>query len=73
MADLIADIDARNGAIAARLCTLFESTARVEVGRRQLASQAVTGLLERPALSANSREILNKISLAIEQPRIAVS
>jgi hypothetical protein len=52
---------------------LFESTARVEVGRRQLASQAVTGLLERPALSANSREILNKISLAIEQPRIAVS
>ncbi len=73
MADLIADIDARNGAIAARLCTLFESTARVEVGRRQLASKAVTGLLERPALSANSREILNKISLAIEQPRMAVS
>jgi aminopeptidase N len=59
--DLIGDLDVVNGAVAARLCTLLETTIRVEKGRQALASQAIDGLLQRNNLSSNAREILGKI------------
>jgi aminopeptidase N len=61
---LIGYVDEVNGAVAARLCTLLESTSRVEPHRRALACQAIDGLLARNNLSANAREILGKIRTA---------
>jgi aminopeptidase N len=65
LCNLIADVDDVNGAVAARLCTLLESTTRVESNRRALASQAMDGLLSRNQLSPNAREILSKIASAL--------
>ena len=61
MCALIGDVDAVNGAVAARLCTALEATTRVESSRRALARTAINSLLSRNSLSANSREILGKI------------
>jgi aminopeptidase N len=58
---LIGDVDGVNGAVAARLSTLLEGAARVEPMRRDHARRAITGLLARNSLSANAREILEKI------------
>jgi aminopeptidase N len=65
MCKLIGDVDDVNGAVAARLCTLLESTTRVDKGRRALARQAIEGLLSRNSLSANAREILTKIGAGL--------
>lgn len=61
IADLIADVDGTNGALAARLGTLFESCSRVNKPRQKLARQKLQSLLDRNSLSANTREILSKI------------
>jgi aminopeptidase N len=64
--NLIGDVDQSNGAVGARLCTLLETSTRVEPKRRQHATNAINGLLARNSLSANSREILGKISSALK-------
>jgi aminopeptidase N len=61
IATLIADVDGTNGALAARLGTVFESCARVNEPRQKLARTALLALLDRNSLSANTREILSKI------------
>jgi aminopeptidase N len=63
--DLIGEVDKVNPAVAARLCTLLESVARVDPPRRALARDHMSRLLERNSLSSNSREILDKISSAL--------
>lgn len=65
LADLIGDVDGLNGALAARLGTMFESCARVEPGRQKLASAVLQELLNRNSLSANTREILSKIQAGL--------
>ncbi|MFM1976420.1 MAG: hypothetical protein RL145_1266 [Pseudomonadota bacterium] len=61
IAALIADVDSTNGALAARLGTVFESCSRVNLPRQKLARTALQALLDRNSLSANTREILSKI------------
>jgi aminopeptidase N len=61
IADLIADVDGTNGALAARLGTVFESCSRVNAPRQSLAKRTLQALLDRNSLSANTREILSKI------------
>ncbi|CAN1557554.1 PepN Aminopeptidase N [Caulobacteraceae bacterium] len=61
IADLIADVDGTNGALAARLGTVFESCSRVNEPRQDLAKRTLQALLDRNSLSANTREILSKI------------
>jgi len=61
IAELIADVDSTNGALAARLGTVFESCSRVNEPRQKLAKRSLQTLLDRNALSANTREILSKI------------
>ena len=61
IADLIADVDGTNGALAARLGTVFESCSRVNEPRQKLARRTLQSLLDRNSLSANTREILSKI------------
>jgi len=61
IADLIADVDGTNGALAARLGTVFESCSRVNEPRQNLAKRTLQALLDRNSLSANTREILSKI------------
>lgn len=61
IADLIADVDSTNGALAARLGTVFESCSRVNEPRQKLAKRTLQVLLDRNSLSANTREILSKI------------
>jgi aminopeptidase N len=61
IADLIADVDGTNGALAARLGTVFESCSRVNERRQNLAKRTLHALLDRNSLSANTREILSKI------------
>lgn len=61
IASLIADVDGTNGALAARLGTVFESCSRVNEPRQKLAKATLQTLLERNSLSANTREILSKI------------
>jgi aminopeptidase N len=65
LAGLIADVDGRNPALAARLSTGFETAARVEPGRRGQARTALGTLLARPGLSANAGEILGKIAASL--------
>jgi aminopeptidase N len=64
LCDLIGDVDALNGGVAARLSTLLESCTRVDSGRRTHAAKAIDTLLNRNSLSSNAREILEKISSA---------
>ena len=59
--ELIADVDHTNGALAARLGTVFESCSRVNEARQKLARGTLQTLLDRNSLSANTREILSKI------------
>jgi aminopeptidase N len=61
IAELIADVDGTNGALAARLGTVFESCSRVNERRQNLAKRTLHALLDRNSLSANTREILSKI------------
>lgn len=61
IASLIADVDGTNGALAARLGTVFESCSRVNEPRQKLAKATLQTLLDRNSLSANTREILSKI------------
>jgi aminopeptidase N len=61
IAELIADVDGTNGALAARLGTVFESCSRVNERRQNLAKRTLNALLDRNSLSANTREILSKI------------
>jgi aminopeptidase N len=63
--DLIGDVDVVNGAVAARLSTALEACTRVDSHRRNLAKQAIDGLLVRENLSQNAREILEKIKTAL--------
>jgi aminopeptidase N len=65
LAQLIGDADARNPALAARLSTFFEATARVDRPRRERASAVIGQLLERKGLSANTGEILGKIAASL--------
>jgi aminopeptidase N len=65
--ELLADVDGVNPAVAARLCTLFESTARVDANRRALAHGHISQLLARNTLSSNAREILEKIASGLVQ------
>jgi aminopeptidase N len=61
IAGLISDVDVTNGALAARLGTVFEACSRVNEPRQKLARQTLQSLLDRNSLSANTREILSKI------------
>jgi aminopeptidase N len=61
LADLIAEVDPRNPALAARLATGFETWRLVEPGRRALAQAAIEALRARD-VSANLSEILAKIA-----------
>ena len=61
IAGLISDVDITNGALAARLGTVFEACSRVNEPRQKLARQTLQSLLDRNSLSANTREILSKI------------
>jgi aminopeptidase N len=65
IAGLIGDVDPTNGALAARLSTIFEGCTRVELNRRERAEHSIQALLDRNSLSANTREILTKISTAL--------
>lgn len=66
LCDLIGDVDTVNSAVAARLCTMLETSTRVEGGRRAHASRAIDSLISRNSLSANAREILEKIKSAFQ-------
>jgi aminopeptidase N len=63
--DLIGEVDVVNGAVAARVCTALESCTRVDQTRRSHAQSAIASLLDRNSLSANTREILEKIKKAL--------
>jgi aminopeptidase N len=63
---LISDVDHLNGALAARLATVFETCVRVDSPRRMAASKTIEGLLAKNSLSANTREILTKIISGLE-------
>jgi aminopeptidase N len=65
LCELIGDVDALNGSVAARLSTVLESCARVDGARRALAAHCIGSLLSRNSLSSNTREILEKISVAL--------
>jgi aminopeptidase N len=61
LADLVADIDPLNPALAARLLTGFESWRRFDLGRQSHARAALEGLRNRPTVSKNSGEMLGRM------------
>ncbi len=60
LAEEIARIDPVNPALAARLLGAFEAWRQLEPQRGALAKAAVSGILQRPGLSANSYEIASR-------------
>ncbi|MDX2238494.1 MAG: aminopeptidase N [Hyphomonadaceae bacterium] len=60
MIDIIADLDAINPAVAARLLGAFETWRRFDSGRRAHAEAALRSLAANAALSANAREIVER-------------
>ncbi|MDB5507297.1 MAG: pepN [Devosia sp.] len=59
--DFVADIDARNPQVAARLLTGFRVWQSFEPNRRSAARQALESLRQRDGLSRNASEILNRM------------
>ena len=66
VADLVLEADGRNPALAARLATHFDTTARVSADRRTAARTVIDGLLGQADLSDNSREILSKVRASLD-------
>jgi len=61
MADLAIAIDKGNPALSARLLGTLESWRKVEPARRARAETVLKGIAAEPALSANSREIVERM------------
>jgi aminopeptidase N len=61
MADLAIAIDRGNPALSARLLGTLESWRKVELSRRQRAEAVLRGVAGEPELSANSREIVERM------------
>ena len=61
LAERLAQLDALNPQIAARLATAFNGWQRLEPGRRQAARQALEGLAQREGLSPNLSEIVGNV------------
>ncbi|MDE2497392.1 MAG: aminopeptidase N C-terminal domain-containing protein, partial [Xanthomonadaceae bacterium] len=65
-ADKLAEIDARNPQLSARLAKAFEDWTRLEPGRRASAEAALRELLARGQHSPDLREILTRMLAAGE-------
>nr|MCU0882520.1 aminopeptidase N C-terminal domain-containing protein [Hyphomonadaceae bacterium] len=61
LARLIAEVDARNPALAATLCKLMESTGLAHADNRAAATRVLDGLASGRELSPNTSEILSKV------------
>ena len=61
LAERLAQLDALNPQIAARLATAFNGWQRLESVRRSAARQALEGLVQREGLSPNLSEIANNV------------